>query len=167
MESLYLQKKYLAMIQRLQSVFLFLSAVSASLLFFVPIASFGRGNEFMFLSILGVENQVDNIYFGDLYALPLLIVAVLMIIVPIVTIFLFKKRELQLKLSSLNVFINAIFCGLIFLYYASNIEKMLALESISYNFGSYIPLINMVLSLLAMRWIKKDIDLIKSVDRLR
>ena len=147
------------MIQRIQTVFLFLSAVFAGILFFTPIASFALGNEIVTFTIFGVENQTS--------ALPLLILTILMLMVPFVTIFLYKKRELQLKLSSLNVFLNAVFCGLIFLFYVDKIQESLSSETITYVFGTYIPLINMVLSILAMRWIKKDIELIKSVDRLR
>ena len=147
------------MIQRIQTVFLFLSAVFAGVLFFVPIASFNLGNEIVNLSIFGAGNGVN--------ALLLLILAILMLVVPFVTIFMYKKRELQLKLSSLNVFLNAIFCGLIFLYYVSNVQETIAAEEVKYYFGTYVPLINMVLSVLAMRWIRKDIELLKSVDRLR
>jgi hypothetical protein len=147
------------MIQRIQTVFLFLSAVFAGVLFFVPIASFNLGNEIVNLSIFGAGNSVK--------ALPLLILTILMLLIPFVTIFMFKKRELQLKLSSLNVFLNAVFCGLIFLFYDNSVQENLLVETITYAFGTYIPLINMVLSVLAMRWIKKDIELIKSVDRLR
>ncbi len=147
------------MIQRIQTVFLFLSAVFAGILFFVPVALFNVGNEVLKLSVFGVENHAN--------ALLLLILAILMLAVPFVTIFMFKKRELQLKLSSLNVFLNALFCGLIFLFYVDKIQENLSAETITYAFGTYIPLINMVLSILAMRWIKKDIELIKSVDRLR
>ena len=147
------------MIQRIQTVFLFFSAVFAGVLFFTPIVSFNLGNELVKLSVFGVENYVN--------ALLLLVLAILMFIVPFVTIFMYKKRELQLKLSSLNVFLNALFCGLIFLFYVDNIQEKLHAETISYALGTYIPLINMVLSVLAMRWIRKDIELIKSVDRLR
>ena len=147
------------MIQRIQTIFLFLSVVFAGVLFFVPIASFSCGNEFVELSVFGAGNQMN--------AILLLILAVLTLLVPLVTIFLYKKRELQLKMSSLNVFLNALLCGLIFLYYADNVQEKLSAETISYTFGVYIPLINMALSVLAMRWIRKDIELIKSVDRLR
>ena len=147
------------MIQRIQTVFLFLSAIFAGILFFIPVASFQLGNELVKLSVFGVENHTG--------ALLLLILTILMFVVPLVTIFMYKKRELQLKLSSLNVFLNALFCGLIFLFYVDNIQEKLQAEAVVYAFGIYIPLINMVLSILAMRWIKKDIDLIKSIDRLR
>ena len=147
------------MIQRIQTVFLFLSAVFAGILFFAPIASFGVGGEILNLSIFGVENHTN--------AFLLLALAILMLVVPAVTIFMYKKRELQLKLSSLNVFLNALFCGLIFLFYVDNIQEKLQAKTVVYAFGTYIPLINMVLSILALRWIKKDIELIKSIDRLR
>ena len=55
----------------------------------------------------------------------------------------------------------------VFLFYVDNVQDELHAETVVYAFGTYIPLINMVLSVLAMRWIKKDIDLIKSIDRLR
>lgn len=147
------------MIQRIQTVFLFLSAVLTGVLFFAPVAYFGLGDDMLKLSVFGVENHAN--------ALLLLILAMLMLVVPMVTIFMYKKRELQLKLSSLNVFLNALFCGLIFLFYVDNVQDELQAETVVYAFGTYIPLINMVLSVLAMRWIKKDIDLIKSIDRLR
>ncbi len=146
------------MIQRIQTVFLFLSAVLSGVLFFVPVALFKIGDEIVKLSVLNFETQPN--------VLPLLILAILMLIVPIVTIFLYKKRELQLKLSSLNVFLNAVFCGLIFLFYVDKMQELLSVDAL-YAFGTYVPLINMVLSVLAMRWIRKDIELIKSVDRLR
>ena len=155
------------MIQRIQSVFLFLAAVFSGVLFFTPIAAFEHGTDLMRLTVFNVQNQTADQFFSSAYTLPLLITALLMLIVPVLTIFLYKKRELQLKLSSLNVFLNAILCGLIFLYYSSNIQKTIASETITYLFGTYVPLINMVLSILAMRWIKKDIELIKSIDRLR
>ena len=147
------------MIQRIQTVFLFLSAVFAGLLFFVPIATFNVGEEIVKLSVLNFENQPN--------VLPLLILTILILIVPLVTIFLFKKRELQFKLSSLNTFLNALLCGLIFIFYVDKMQVNLSVEMATYAFGTYIPLINIVLSVLAMRWIRKDIELIKSVDRLR
>lgn len=155
------------MIQRIQTVFLFLAAVFAGILFFTPLASFGYGDELMKLTIYGVESQTDAQLFSGIYALPLLLLTILLVVFPFVIIFLYKKRELQCKLSSLNIFLNAVLCGLIFLFYVSDVQKKLSAESVSYLFGTYVPLINMVLSVLAMRWIKKDIELIKSVDRLR
>jgi hypothetical protein len=155
------------MIQRIQTIFLFLATVFAGILFFSPVFSFNYGEELMKLTILGVENANDALQFSGLYTLPLLITTILAIVIPFFTIFKFKKRELQLKLSSLNVFLNALFCGLIFLFYVDNIQEKLQAEAVVYAFGIYIPLINMVLSIWAMRWIKKDIDLIKSIDRLR
>ncbi len=155
------------MIQRIQTIFLFLATVFAGILFFTPVFSFNYGEDLMRLTIVGVENANDALQFSGVYTLPLLLITILAIIIPFFTIFKFKKRELQMKLSSLNIFLNAIICGLIFLYYASNVEEKINPETVHYMFGTYIPLINIVLSVLAMRWIKKDIDLLKSVDRLR
>ncbi|MBR4155681.1 MAG: DUF4293 domain-containing protein [Bacteroidales bacterium] len=155
------------MIQRIQTIFLFLATVFAGILFFTPVFSFNYVGELMKLTIYGVKGANELLSFSAAYALPLLLIAVLIVAIPAITIFMYKKRELQLKLSSLNIFLNAALCGLIFLYYASNVENRINPETVHYMFGTYIPLINMVLSVLAMRWVKKDIELLKSVDRLR
>ena len=146
------------MIQRIQTVFLFLSVIFTGILFFASIAFFNVGEDVVKLSVLNFETQPN--------VLPLLILTVLMLLVPCVTIFLFKKRELQLKLSSLNVLLNALCCCLVFIFYVDKMHEILSVDA-SYAFGTYVPLINMVLSVLAMRWIRKDIELLKSVDRLR
>lgn len=155
------------MIQRIQTIFLFLATVFAGILFFTPVFSFNYVGELIKLTIYGVKGANELLSFSASYALPLLLIAVLIVAIPAITIFMYKKRELQLKLSSLNIFLNAALCGLIFLYYASNVENRINPETVHYMFGTYIPLINMVLSVLAMRWVKKDIELLKSVDRLR
>ena len=67
-----------------------------------------------------------------------------------------------------------IFIGLVFLYYESDILKVIAAVEgdtyqldVAYFIGMAFPLINLVLEIFAIRGIKKDIELLKSVDRLR
>ena len=122
------------MIQRIQTVFLFLATVFAGILFFTPMLSFTYGEELMKLTILGVDNANEALQFSGTYSLPLLLVTILAIVVPFFTIFKYNKREFQMKLCSLNVFLNAVICGLVFLYYASNVEKRIESESIQYLF---------------------------------
>ena len=61
-----------------------------------------------------------------------------------------------------------------FLYYEADIQKVIAAVEgdtyqleVAYFIGMVIPLVNLVLQILAIRGIKKDIELLKSVDRLR
>ena len=162
------------MIQRRQTIFMLLSAIVSVLLFFMPLASFNAGGDVMKFTIFGIQNPVESISLSTTYTWPLLVLTILMALVPFVTIFLYKKRELQVKLCRLVLFLNVVFIGLVFLYYESDLLNVIsAVEGdeyeldVAYFIGMALPLVNLVLQILAIKGIKKDIDLIKSVDRLR
>lgn len=146
---------------------MFLSAVLSGLLFVFSLAAFDYGNIMMNLTVLGVDNQVDATYFSGTYTWPLIVLAVLMTVIPVFTAFLYKRRQQQVKLCQLDMLLTAVFIGLVLLYYVSDVQTTIASESVSYKFGIVIPLINLVLQVLAIRGVRKDIDLLKSVDRLR
>lgn len=159
--------KFKKMIQRIQTLFMFLSAILGGLLFAFDLASFDYGDVMMNLSVFGVDNQVDATYFGGAYTWPLISLAILMTILPVVTSFLYKKREVQVKLCQLEMLFNVIFVVLVFLYYVSNVQETINAEIVIYRIGIYFPLASLIFSLLAIRGVKKDIELLKSVDRIR
>ena len=151
-----------------------LSAIVSALLFFMPLASFNTDGNVMKFTIFGIQNPIENITLSTTYTWPLVVLAVLMTLAPIVTIFLYKKRELQVRLCRLNMLVNIIFIGLVFLYYENDIQQVIAAVEgdkyqldVAYFIGMVIPLVNLVLEILAIRGIKKDIELLKSIDRLR
>lgn len=85
-------------------------------------------------------------------------------ILSIVTIFLFKKRQLQFVLGRLNILINLFLLGiLIYLSQTLSGEALVSEKGI----GMFFPIIVILLLVLANKAIKKDEDLVKSVDRLR
>lgn len=156
------------MIQRIQSVFLFLSALAAVLLFFFPLASYyGEFNTVDFY-VYFVKNHVPSgeALFGPYFLLPTTIITVLLVVIPFGTIFLFKKMQRQLKLIQFALLLDLLLVGLILLYYADAFAQSTNAEA-DYQFGIFLPLIHIVFSLLAMRSIKKDFSLIRSADRLR
>lgn len=82
----------------------------------------------------------------------------------IVTIFLFKNRQLQFVLGRLNILINLFLLGiLIYLSQTLSGEALVSEKGI----GMFFPVIVILLLVLANKAIKKDEDLVKSVDRLR
>jgi len=85
-------------------------------------------------------------------------------VVSVVTIFLFKNRKLQFVLGRINILLNLILLG-VFVYWSLTLsgETMISKKDI----GMLIPLISIVLLVIANKAIKKDEDLVKSVDRLR
>ncbi|HEA30513.1 MAG TPA: DUF4293 family protein [Leeuwenhoekiella sp.] len=136
------------MIQRIQTIYLLLAAIiSAGLIFIVPL----YGN-----------TQGETIWVSDkiLYLTLFLASAALSFI----TIFLFKKRQLQFVLGRLNIILNFILLGV--LIYQSQILSGGAAAP-EKGIGMLIPVISIVFIALANKAIKRDEDLVKSVDRLR
>ena len=162
------------MIQRRQTIFMLLTAILSALLFFMPLMSFEANGEVMHFTIFGIQNPIEMISLSTTYTWPLVVLVILMTVDPIVTMLLYKKRELQVRLCHLNMLLNIVFIGLVFVYYESDLlGVIIAVEDDIYNLdvayfiGMALPLVNLVLEVLAIRGIKKDIELLKSVDRLR
>jgi hypothetical protein len=82
----------------------------------------------------------------------------------LVTIFKFKNRQTQFVLGRLNILINLIILGLLVVHLQSLSGETSVSEK---GIGSILPLITIILLVMANRAIKKDEDLVKSVDRLR
>jgi hypothetical protein len=158
------------MIQRIQSVYLLVSAIVLLLTFFFPFAIFGNtdiGN-YSLLGICSVSNFGNlKIEFGFLYYFLSVFTAVLTSI-SIATIFLFKYRKMQINLTQLNLILHALFYVLVF-YIINNtlIINNEILATPKYKFTFYSPIVSFVLVFLALKAIKKDDDLVKSVDRIR
>ena len=101
---------------------------------------------------------MENLFFSAFSAF--LSIALLAII----TIFKFKDRKSQFVLGRLNIILNLILLGF-FVYQSLNLsgETMVSEKGI----GMLLPFVSIVLLVLANKAIKKDEDLVKSVDRLR
>ena len=76
-----------------------------------------------------------------------------------------KKRQQQFVMGRLNIILNLILLGL-FVYRTLNLSGETATVS-EKGIGMFLPIISIVLLVLANKAIKKDEDLVKSVDRLR
>jgi peptidoglycan/LPS O-acetylase OafA/YrhL len=136
------------MIQRIQSLYLFVCALLSAL---VP----------MFLP-LWKDAKLMPVYFtSDItYIVGFGLIATMALI----SILLFKKRQNQFVLNRLNIILNFILIGL-FVYRTLNLSGE---ASVSENgIAMFVPLVSIVLLVLANKAIKKDEDLVKSVDRLR
>ncbi len=79
----------------------------------------------------------------------------------------FKNRPLQLRLGMLN---SVLLCAVVLAFYIV-IGKGKAMMGNtfeeSFEVGFYLPLISIIFNILANRFIKKDDNLVKSVDRIR
>lgn len=82
----------------------------------------------------------------------------------LLSIFLFKNRKLQFVLGRINIVINFFVIGF-FVYTTLNLPGEIVISE--KGIGGLIPLISIVFLVLANKAIKKDEDLVKSVDRFR
>lgn len=156
------------MIQRIQTVFLALVAVLAVVSSFLPIMGLsGTEGEFVMnhyktISVSDASIISKNMGVGVLQGIVLL--------VAIASIVMFKNRSLQIKLSKLNILLIAFQIAAIVVY--SDIAKA-AIDAtpenvvVSFEFGAIIPVLSLICTYLAIRFIKKDDALIRSADRLR
>jgi hypothetical protein len=137
------------MIQRIQTIYLIIALVSSGFLPFVfPLWTLSDGKEFYF-----ILNQAYVILFGLSTSLSLL------------SILFYKKRQHQFVIGRLNIILNLILLGL-FVYRSLNISGEAVVVS-EKGIGMFLPIISIVFLVLANKAIKKDEDLVKSVDRLR
>lgn len=136
------------MIQRIQSIYLLLAA------------SVAGGLPFVFNLWQTVNGTI--IYAIDTtYAL---IVFLLSALVSTISLLMFKKRESQFVINRLNIILNFILL-LVFVY--CSITASGESEISEKGVGMTLPIVSIVLLVLANKAIKKDEDLVKSVDRLR
>jgi len=154
------------MIQRIQTVYLLIAEMLIGALLFVPFAEIaGKESSIYRFDIKGIYLEgapKPEILYSSL---PLVILLAVSMILIFASIFLFKNRVLQMKVSTINIFLLLGLGGLIF-YYAWSFAKVLTGV---YSLTIYLvfPLIAAVLIYMAIRAISKDEDLVRSIDRIR
>ena len=136
------------MLQRIQTIYLLIAFVISGLLIFLfPIWKLNDGT-----AVFAVSNVLFAcLFFGSA-------------ILSVVAIFMFKNRKLQFVLGRLNIIFNFILLGF-FVYQSLNLSG--ETEVSEKGIGMFIPVVSIVFLALANKAIKKDEDLVKSVDRLR
>ncbi len=155
------------MIQRIQTMYLSLVTILSLLLVKGEFMKFtddtGSVITITFNSMMKGNGNSDTELIQSLPAISVLII--LLLAVPFITVFLFKKRKIQLALSKI-IIVAAVVLVLTCCYYAFyvistyNAQLLPVLKTV-------LPLFILVFSFLAYRGIKKDDDLVKSYDRLR
>lgn len=136
------------MIQRIQSLYLFLTSIISGVLpLFFPLWKNVKGFPYYF-----TENIIYIIMFG------------MSAILALISILLFKNRQNQFVMNRLNIILNFILIGLL-VYRTLNLSGDASVSE--KGIGMFLPIVSIVLLALANKAIKKDEDLVKSVDRLR
>lgn len=152
------------MIQRIQSVYLLLAAISMALLFIKPMSFITVGlpvgettsNAMLSDSVLNVSDHII-----------LLILVVLAIAIPAGVIFLYKNRKLQMKLSRANIAFIVLLIVLSIALFMQAYAMLPDGTEVTIGFGYVIPVVATIFMVLALKGISKDEKLVRSADRLR
>lgn len=136
------------MIQRIQSIYLLIVVLLGSLLPFVfPLWTTPEGTAVYATEVL----IAMSLFIGSAF-------------VALMSIFLFKNRQLQFVLGRLNIISNFILLGF-FVYWSLSLPGEMKISE--KGIGMLIPILSIVFLVLANKAIKKDEALVKSVDRFR
>lgn len=154
------------MIQRIQTLYLLVVTVFMAITLFAPIATFTAASGDIFtLSAFELSNGTQSestVWMG--------ILLVLATVLPLVTIFLFKNRQLQLRLCGAEVVLLLGAIAFVAIYYwlsASNALENIEIVHRSFGWAAIMPIVALVLAFLATRSIFKDEILVRSLDRIR
>lgn len=145
------------MIQRVQSIYWFLTAAVLVAFLFLPMFGFGpTGNENLFM----VQDCMTLTIASSVAAL-----------LSLVTIFLFNNRPLQIKLTWLIAIVILLSfagsAGVNYLALSGGEAPAAAGDVVTFKWPLALPVVAIILNFLAMRGVKADQKLVSSSDRLR
>ena len=150
------------MIQRVQSVYLLVGIILSVAIFVSGIFVVTDGVDAVFIGALGVQDGALVIDFVT--PIPIMILAGMLVVMQGYAIASFKNRKLQATIVNVSIYLTVLMIGWIgYMYY-----DLMALElRINPLSGAIHPFLIIFADILALRGIKKDSALVKSVDRLR
>lgn len=149
------------MLQRKQTLFLLLSVILYSITYYFPYGQYGSN---LLLSYRAVDSNntmisgISTYYF----AIPLSIAAT----ITLISIFLYGNRQRQMGTVRLTFIFFAVSFVLLSLY-MMKAQNAFPDESIKPGISFFLPFGSFFLNMFALRAIRKDDQLVKSVDRIR
>lgn len=157
------------MIQRIQSVYLLISAILTSLVLAFPLYTAPMDGSEINVDFMGSTWTSEGAEIGSTNHVYVLVLVIICVLVSIATIFLFNNRPLQMKMARFSGLLNT---GLLVaIFWAVESAKALPAGSMEvlgdYGIGCLFPIGGMILGILAGRAIMKDEVMVRSADRLR
>ena len=144
------------MIQRIQSIYMFLAAICFAALWFPSM-------------ILMTSQNPGEAYFSDstFYANESMLIQIgsgVSALMALISVFLYKERGMQIILAAVSSLMHLLFCIGASFWSVFKYQKLA--EFIPAN-GMYCSMAGIVLVWLAVRAIRRDQELVRSMDRLR
>ena len=154
------------MIQRIQTLWLFLAAALCALSIVFPMAHFAADADTFALGAYGLRPDGGDIVVRTPYMAVMLDIACLL---PLVTIFLYNRRMLQFRLcvAEIVLLVGAQGLMLIYCFLANRMFARMEFHAISVNVTLFLPVVATVFCWLAARGIMRDEIMVRSLDRIR
>ena len=154
------------MIQRPQTVYLILGAVLVVFSLFVNLGNILGLDQVYTLSAICAPAEIPVLK-GHWFFLTNIITVSLAVVLAIYSVSQFKNRPKQLKLVYLLFF--AVLAQVVNVLYTPTKMMELLSEGVVFkeSFGTYLPIAAVAFCILALKGIRKDEELVKSIDRIR
>lgn len=157
------------MIQRIQTVWLFLASFVLFGLFVFPYVNFidlvGLGKRIL---VTGTFSSVNNESVRETSSVMLALVSGFVALLPLLAIFQFKNRKNQIKLIGLIIVLIIVLGAWMFSNAASKLAGISqTIQAGNIGVGFFLLPVAVILLAMAIGGIRKDEKLIKSADRLR
>jgi len=153
------------MIQRIQSLYLFVAGLFYFIYWFFGLEWYEKG----YPIIIEFFNYAKGI---DVILVIISFIPLIISILCLLTILLFKSRRIQIRLSLINFRFSLIMCLFtVFYFYHALIELIDLMPSVFLEYLMYAAIFNPFLCsyliFRAIKSIRKDDDLVSSIDRIR
>jgi len=154
------------MIQRIQTIYLALAAILTSLSLFLPLFGFNTQDSMAYaVDAYSVTNLSSGETTEAVNRIGLLILVPLAVVIMLFTIFQYSNRKRQLAIGSVLYLLLA---GIItYFMFFTEWNRPDEMQTMSWGIGYFGPIAALPFVFLANRAIKKDENLVKSLDRLR
>ena len=151
------------MIQRKQTLFLFELVFLSIALLFIPVYKLGTPNGEIPMALVPLTDESLSSTVGHQAAI---VINFLALILASLTVFLYKRLALQIRLCYVLMIFWLVLTGMT--AFCPFVAQTSTLVSASNTyFGPIIGAFGVLAAYLAARYIKKDIELLKSADRIR
>ncbi len=155
------------MLQRIQTLYLLAASILMSLMLFLPLAEIADEGT-------GIYNVLSRGWYINgggpaelaMATWPVFLLALVLVLLTFITIFLYRRRKLQLRICVYAIILAFGLIGLIYYYFVIGFRQM---ENPVYalQFPLVLPAIFIILIYLGFRGIRKDEILVRSLDRIR
>ncbi len=147
------------MIQRIQTVYVFISAILITSLIKLKLADLSVNEELYTFFAKGIYNGENLVFNG----LAILIFIILITLLHFIVIFLYKKRILQIRILVFTIVLLVGLFGMFFYFTYAGFTDV----KVAFKIPVIFPVIAAILDFLAIRAIGKDEALVRSLNRIR